>query len=119
MDPVAVCPDPAVAAVLVGRGARVVLCRAEGTEVAATVVSLRQDRARPGPGGAVEADGRVSALVGDPADPPVMAAALEMARELYGGEPIVVATLSDARQFAAPSGSVDSYPLQSPSTPSN
>jgi hypothetical protein len=34
--------------------------------------------------------GRVAVLVGDPADPDVKAAALGMARELFGGEPVVV-----------------------------
>ncbi|MDQ6614116.1 MAG: hypothetical protein M3083_05060 [Actinomycetota bacterium] len=103
MGLVAVCADPDVASVLLARGAHVVLCRPEAT---------RPGEAVSAPHG--EPGGRVGLLIGDLADPEVEAAALGMAKELFGGEPVLIAAASEAGQFepylpgpsGAPSGSV-------------
>ncbi len=94
---VAVCHDPEVASALIGQGAPVVLYGDGVVELAGAVISLR------------DAGGRVAALIGDPGDADVEAAALDMARELFGGEPVVVHTMSEARQRTR-SGTVDPHP---------
>jgi hypothetical protein len=43
--------------------------------------------------------GRLAVLVGDLAEPEVEAVALAMARELFGGEPVMVRRESDASQL--------------------
>ncbi|HEX3425127.1 MAG TPA: hypothetical protein VHT30_03280 [Acidimicrobiales bacterium] len=98
MTLVAVCLEVEVAAALVDQGAQVVLYGNRPQELAAAVGRLE------------ESGGRVAVLVGDPDDPEVVAAALAMARELFGGEPIMVSSLSEARQFGTRSGTVDSAP---------
>jgi hypothetical protein len=97
---VAICADPDVAAVLLGQGAGVVLV---GTDWAPWAPVL----AAPRPAG-----GRVAVLIGDRADPAVAAAARAMAEELFGGAPVVVDTVSHARQLDPGSGTVDAHPDQ-------
>jgi hypothetical protein len=100
MVPVTVCADPEVAEVLVARGAAVVFYGADAGWVARAL-------AAPRPPGA-----RVAVLIGDPADPAVEAAAQALAAEQFGGDPVVVRTLSHARQLEPGSGTVDAHPDQ-------
>jgi NAD(P)-dependent dehydrogenase (short-subunit alcohol dehydrogenase family) len=76
---VAVCGDPEVAAGLVTRGARVVLCGTDGARLAASLIGLREAGRETG--------GRVAGFLGDLADPEVETAALAMAAELFGSDP--------------------------------
>jgi len=55
---------------------------------------------------------RVGVVIGDPADPEVAEAAAAMAAEQFGGVPVVVRTLSHARQLEPGSGTVDAHPDQ-------
>lgn len=71
---VAVCFDAASAAAVVEGGGMVVLCGTDGEALAASAVALRPA-------------GRVSVMIGDPADDAVQAAARAMARELFAQEP--------------------------------
>jgi NAD(P)-dependent dehydrogenase (short-subunit alcohol dehydrogenase family) len=91
---VAVCGDADVASALIAGGAHVVLCAVEAARLSRPVVALRAAAAAAG-------RGRVAALVGDLADPDVEAAARAMAAELFGGEPVLVRTKSDAGQLTA------------------
>lgn len=93
------CDDVEVASILIGAGVAVVLCGADADRLAGAVQALRH------------AGGRVGALVGDPGCASVEAVALTMAAELFGGEPVMVRTVSHARQLAAGSGTVDSPTL--------
>jgi len=86
-----------VAADLLGRGVALVLCGEDAGGLATAIAALRP---------CAEKGGRVVAMVGDPADPDVQAAAREMARELFGTEPQAASTMSAARQVAAGSGTV-------------
>lgn len=95
---VAVCADPEVAAVLMGQGARVVFYGADAERLAEPLTALRA-------GGS-----RVGVLIGDPSDPQVEATARTMAAELFGGNPVVVDTVSHARQLGTGSGTVDPHP---------
>jgi hypothetical protein len=90
-----VCDDVEVAADFVDRGVPVVLV---GDDAAALSGMVEMLRGRPA---------RVAVMVGDPAQPTVLETALNMAAELFGGQPTVVRSRSDARQPEAGSGSVD------------
>ena len=96
----AICADPEVAVVLIAQGGAVVFY---GTDTEWLARALRTPR----PSGA-----RVGVLVGDPADPEVEETARAMAAEQFGGVPIVVRTLSHARQLEPGSGTVDPHPDQ-------
>jgi uncharacterized membrane protein len=87
---VTVCRDIEVASVLVQAGAQVVLGGTDGAVIGEAIGDLRS----AGPAGA-----RIAALVGDLADPETQASAVAMARELFGGEPTVVLTVSAALQL--------------------
>ncbi|MDQ1392351.1 MAG: hypothetical protein QOF30_1328 [Acidimicrobiaceae bacterium] len=95
---VAVCRDAETAAVLVDRGVHVVLCGTDGTSLAATIASLRQATTGPNRPDAPCA-GRVAAFVGDLFEPEVVAAALAMAGELFGAEPVLLRNDSDLPQL--------------------
>jgi hypothetical protein len=98
VSPAAVCYEAALAAALRAGGVDVVLCRADATA------------------GAPVAGGRIAVFVGDPEDDEETA--LAMARELFGGDPVVVRTESEAARLIAgvpgsgqaSSGTVDSHP---------
>lgn len=92
VSPAAVCFDPVVAVVLVVGGLDVVLCGLDDAEATSAVF-----RARAGGGG------RIAVFVGDPST--AADAALAMARELFGGEAVVVGSLVEARNLTELPGS--------------
>lgn len=96
------CTDVEVAATLVGEGSHVVLYGDRPEVLAAAVIRLEGST------------GRVAVLVGDPTDPAVVAAAVAMAAELFGGDPAAVSSVSEARQFGPRSGTVDDAPDTGP-----
>lgn len=67
-----------------------VLCCPDGAVLGEAIGDLR----KAGPAGA-----RMAAMVGELADPETEAAAVAMARELFGGEPTLVPTVSAALQY--------------------
>jgi hypothetical protein len=107
---VAVCGDLEAAAVLLGGGAMVVLCRPEAATLGDAMATHRAAGSPPGH--------RLAALVGDLSDPRAQAAALAMASELFGGEAVLVPTAAAARDLAAPAppeaSAPDNASLQGP-----
>ncbi len=89
-----------MATALIAQGAAVVFYGADPEWLARAL-------AGPRPPGA-----RVGVLVGDPTDAAVEEAARMMAAEQFGGVPVVVRTLSHARQLEPGSGTVDPHPDQ-------
>jgi hypothetical protein len=98
--PVTVCADPELAVELIAQGAAVVFYGTVTEWLARALAAPRPPCAR------------VGVLIGDPADPEVEEAALTMAAEQFGGDPVVVRTLSHARQLEPGSGTVDPHPDQ-------
>lgn len=107
---VAVCRNVEAAAVMLGGGARVVLCWPDAAALGDAVASLRAAGFEP-PGH------RLAALVGDPSEPEGEAAAQTMARELFGGEPVLVLTANTARDLAAKAARDLAY--QAPNDPAS
>jgi len=87
----AVCFDAGIARILIGGGLAVVLCGTDAASIGAAARSLR-DRA----------GGRIAVMVGDPIAAPDVAAAVGMARELFGTEPTVVDSVDQARWITGP-----------------
>ncbi len=102
MNPVAVCTQPELAATLSTGGVHVVLCAVVQPACHPPTGSAPRPAARPGAAKATfAAAGRVAVFVGDGDRPEVMAAAVAMARELFGAEPVIVRTAADAAQLLA------------------
>jgi hypothetical protein len=100
VSPAAVCYEAAVAAYLTEAGTDVVLCGVDGAELTA---AMHQGR------------GRLAIFVGDPATDREVA--LAMARELFGGVAVFVATMAEAGNLTrlpgsepTSSGTVDDLP---------
>jgi hypothetical protein len=89
---VAVCRDVEAAAVVLRAGALVVLCGPDAAALGDAVASLRAAASEP-PGH------RLAGLVGDLGEPETEEAARAMARELFGGEPVVVPTAGAAQDL--------------------
>lgn len=92
MSPSALCYQPAVAAILLAGGIDVVLCGTDDTELAAAVVAAR-----------AAGGGRIAIFVGE--EVLVTEAAVAMAAELFGGSPVIVSSLSEARNLTGLPGS--------------
>lgn len=87
------CYQAGLAAVLVDRGVQVVLCGPDGSALAAALATERASTT------AQLGRGRLAVMVGDPAS--IEEAALAMARELFGGEPVVVRSSLEGDELVA------------------
>jgi len=86
VNPVAVCTQPELAVALRAGDIHVVLCGADSRAPAATATAT---------------GGRLAVFVGDPDRPEVMEAAVAMARELFGAEPVIVRTAAEGAHLLA------------------
>jgi hypothetical protein len=103
VNPVAVCTQAELVTTLTTGGVHVVLCAvARPACPPHTESASPRSAARPGaPEPTIAAAGRVALFVGDPDRPEVMEAAVAMARELFGAEPVIVRTAAEGGHLLA------------------
>jgi hypothetical protein len=99
---VAVCTQPELAATLTTAGVHVVLCAVPPPVCASHAGSASPSAARTDiPKATTPEAGRLAVLAGDPDRPEAMEAAVAMARELFGAEPMIVRTAADSARLLA------------------